>query len=110
MGSWGACNAAWVSNQPVTSLDECRVGKGNGIMIFDSKATTLPEALKDAALDIARLDYGGAKWIQDKQVIADSFDRKHLTDLVGTLCDPHNGVVWVVSQEVGGKWHYWRIN
>ncbi len=57
---------------------------------------TIDEALNRIALDIARLDYSGAKWIRDKQIIADSFTKRVFSNDCGALVDPHNGVTWVV--------------
>jgi hypothetical protein len=72
-------------------------------------ATTLPQALDEAALHIARLDYSGKRYIADKQVIAESFTRNVYTDECGALIDSATGKVWVVARAFAdGVYRYWR--
>jgi hypothetical protein len=59
-------------------------------------AVSLKEAIEVFKLEIARLDYSGARYVRDKQVIADSLNHSVLNDNLGYITDPAIGRVWIV--------------
>ena len=68
---------------------------------------TLNAAIQRIKLDIATLDYGGARYIKDKAQIAASFNHSVLNDDCGYVTDPACGKVWVVYRD-GASFRYHR--
>ena len=67
---------------------------------------TIIQAIEEFKLDIARVYYSGARYISNKQTIADSFRHVLFTEFCGAIEDETNGRVWVVYLGPSSEWRY----
>ena len=70
---------------------------------------TITQALAVFRFQVAKLDYGGARFIKDKQKIADSFSGGAINPDLGYFTDDHNGRVWIVYR-VDQTFFHQRLN
>ena len=74
----------------------------------EERENELGRKVKEFKLHIATVDYGGAKYINDKQAIADSFTHTYLNDKVAVIVDSCEGKVWVVYKRLHDDRYVYR--